>query len=76
MAEQLETYDEDGTFSATMFTGKLRHRAELDGRRNANLQVSEHDNTERDAVELTIGVPLISGDFGGTDAVTNAQNGE
>ncbi|OBR63736.1 hypothetical protein A7K91_08175 [Paenibacillus oryzae] len=76
LAEQLETYDEDGTYSATMYTGKLRHRAGLDGRRNANLQVSEHNNTERDAVELTIGVPLISGDFGGTDAVTNAQNGE
>ncbi|MHA7964714.1 hypothetical protein ACX93W_11260 [Paenibacillus sp. CAU 1782] len=76
LAENLEVYNEEGTFSATMFSGKLRHAAGLGGRRSANLQVSEHNYTESDSVELTIGVPLISGDFSGTDAAKTAQNGD
>lgn len=60
----LEQYEEDGTQSVTLSSGSLLLEQQLEQGKLANVQVSIHEHTERDELELTIGVPLITGEFG------------
>ncbi|QNK59640.1 hypothetical protein [Paenibacillus sp. PAMC21692] len=59
----LEQYEDGGTRSVTMLSDALLSSKALGHNRHANLQVAEHSSTETARNELTIGVPLISGDF-------------
>lgn len=59
----LEQYADEGTLSVTMLSDGLLSSKGLDDDRVANLQVAEHRSTETGREELTIGVPLITGDF-------------
>ncbi|MDQ6423374.1 YwmB family TATA-box binding protein [Paenibacillus sp. LHD-117] len=68
MGRVMEQYEDGGTRSVTLLTDKLLASQSLDGYRHANLQVAEHRNTENDRMEVTIGVPLITGDFSDVDA--------
>lgn len=63
MGRVLEQYEDGGTRSVTMISEALLSSMALDHYRHANLQVAEHRNTETELNELTIGVPLITGDF-------------
>lgn len=60
----LEQYKEDGTRSVTLSSRSILSVKQLDQGKYANVQVSVHRHTERDELELTIGVPLITGEFG------------
>ncbi|RIX52815.1 hypothetical protein D3P08_12500 [Paenibacillus nanensis] len=61
-----EEYDEEGTRSVTFSSGSLLSAQQLQRGRFANVQVSVHRHTERKERELTIGIPLITGEFGST----------
>lgn len=67
MGRIMEQYEDGGTRSVTMLTDKLLVSQKLDGYRSANLQAAEHRNTENGKLALTIGVPLLSGEFGAAD---------
>lgn len=60
----LEQYEEDGTASVTFSSASLLSAKQLERGKSANVQVSIHQHTERDELELTIGIPLITGEFG------------
>lgn len=63
----LERYDENGTVSVTLASDLLQSSQSLDSTRTANLQIASHLHTEREGqAELTVGVPLLSGDFAAT----------
>ncbi|MHA6485484.1 hypothetical protein ACX1C1_26675 [Paenibacillus sp. strain BS8-2] len=68
-----EQYEDGGTRSITMLSDGLLTTKALDQRRRANLQVAVHHSTEAARDELTIGVPLISGDFSSVTAVENVE---
>lgn len=63
LAEEREKYEDTGTISRTMYSGRLRSGIAVAHGRTANLQLAVHEDTESDARKLTIGVPLISGEF-------------
>lgn len=60
----IEQYEEDGTRSVTLSSSSVLSAQRLDQGKYANVQISVHRHTERDELELTIGVPLITGEFG------------
>lgn len=61
-----EEYNEEGTRSVTFSSGSILSAQQLQRGRFANVQVSVHQHTEREEQELTIGIPLITGEFGST----------
>ncbi|MCU6711997.1 YwmB family TATA-box binding protein [Paenibacillus sp. J5C_2022] len=63
LAEEREKYKDTGTISRTLYSGQLRSGIAVAQGRTANLQLALHEDTESDARKLTIGVPLISGEF-------------
>lgn len=69
-SEEVDRYEEGGTVSVTMYTPLLRHRiATKDGMR-ANVQLATHQANESSSRMLTIGIPIITGDY------TSAGGGE
>ncbi len=64
MGRVMEQYEDGETRSITLSTDKLLSEQPLDQYRYANLQLSEHRNTENGRTELTIGIPLLTGEFG------------
>ncbi|GKU76077.1 hypothetical protein [Paenibacillus sp. L3-i20] len=66
LGKVVEDYEDGGTWSVTLNSSKLLSSQSLDNKRSANLQISAHDHTERKMTELTIGIPLITGDFSST----------
>ncbi|MDF2834521.1 MAG: TATA-box binding protein [Paenibacillus sp.] len=68
MGRVLEQYEDGDTRSVTLSTDKLLAEQPLDKYRYANLQLSEHRNTENGRTELTIGIPLLTGEFGKAEA--------
>ncbi|MFD0961152.1 YwmB family TATA-box binding protein [Paenibacillus chungangensis] len=63
LAEEREKYEDAGTVSRTLYSAQLRSGITIAQGRMANLQLSLHEDTESDGSKLTIGVPLISGEF-------------
>ncbi|AJY73813.1 YwmB family TATA-box binding protein [Paenibacillus beijingensis] len=66
-ADSRDTYKDGATVSATYFTPLLTASVSLGGGKKGNLQLAVHDDTESKRIELTAGVPLISGDYSKAD---------
>ena len=64
VAQTVEEYRDQGTRSVTLFTARIKQYRWLNNEKMANLQVSLHENSITGEYDLTIGVPLISGEFG------------
>ncbi|MBH5317560.1 hypothetical protein I6N90_06980 [Paenibacillus sp. GSMTC-2017] len=62
----VEEYKDKGTWSVTLDSSSLLSSQPLGSDRYANLQVAAHEHTERKMTELTMGIPLITGDFAST----------
>lgn len=62
-AKPIDRYEEDGTVSATLFSGKLRSSVDTGGGKMANLQIALHKETNSEHTSLTIGIPVITGDY-------------
>ncbi|MCA0757805.1 YwmB family TATA-box binding protein [Paenibacillus sp. N4] len=62
-AKPVDRYEEDGTVSATLFSGKLRSSVDTGGGKMANLQIALHKETNSEQTALTIGIPVITGDY-------------
>ncbi|MFD0588633.1 hypothetical protein ACFQZE_11510 [Paenibacillus sp. GCM10027627] len=60
----LDDYRDGGTQVATLGSDLLFLSEKLSPRKTANVQISAHENTERKGIELTLGVPLLTGEFG------------
>lgn len=60
----LEEYDEGGTRSLTYHSSGLRSSKPLSPGRSASLQIVVHKGTEHALTELTIGTPVLTGEFG------------
>lgn len=73
MGRVVEQYEDGGTRSVTMISDALLSSMALDRNRHANLQVAEHRSTETELNELTIGVPLITGDFSSTQGTAELK---
>ncbi|WP_165861093.1 YwmB family TATA-box binding protein [Paenibacillus paeoniae] len=65
----LEEYQDQGTRSVTYSSALLQTSQPIGRGREANLQIAIHEHTEKGTVGLTIGVPLITGEFGAVEAV-------
>lgn len=72
LAQIVEQYEDNGTESSTLYTNLLRSFIWLNGEKMANLQMSEHRSTIDQKVTVTLGTPLISGEFG--ESVHNDAN--
>ncbi|WP_182914176.1 YwmB family TATA-box binding protein [Paenibacillus sp. 1011MAR3C5] len=64
----LEEYQDRGTRSTTYSSALLQTSQPIGRGRTANLQIAVHEHTEMQSTELTIGVPLITGEFGAVEA--------
>lgn len=64
VAQPVEEYRDQGTRSATLFTTLMKQYRWINNEKMANLQVALHENSIDGEYDLTIGVPLISGEFG------------
>ncbi|MBD2867847.1 YwmB family TATA-box binding protein [Paenibacillus arenilitoris] len=64
-AESVDRYEDGGTVSETFYTGKLRSGIEAGRGKTANLQVAAHRETETGKTALALGIPVITGDYGG-----------
>lgn len=69
----LEAYRDRGTQSTTYSSALLQTSQAIGRGRTANLQIAVHENTETRLTELTLGVPLITGEFGAVEAVQEAE---
>lgn len=64
IAQQVEEYVDRGTTSTTLFSSRIKQYLWLNNEKMANLQASLHESTADGEFTLTIGIPLISGEFG------------
>ncbi|MCR2802275.1 YwmB family TATA-box binding protein [Paenibacillus soyae] len=62
--KEVERYDDGRTTSLTLRSAILRLSQPMGNGRSANMQIAVHPNTERDEAEITVGVPLLTGEFG------------
>ncbi|MNZ84570.1 hypothetical protein D3C78_1033320 [compost metagenome] len=62
-ASQVDRYEDGGTVSETLYTEQLRSSIQVGGGSAANLQIALHRETETERFQLTIGIPVISGDY-------------
>lgn len=65
-AKLVEQYDELGTVSKLFYTNRLRASIAAGNGERANVQIAVHQSTESKLAELTIGVPVITGDYSST----------
>ncbi|MEK3882035.1 hypothetical protein [Paenibacillus sp. PL2-23] len=65
-AKEIDRYEDGGTSSVTMKSSTLRLTQAMGPGQghDANMQLALHANTEREEAELTIGIPLLTGEFG------------
>ncbi|WP_424769388.1 YwmB family TATA-box binding protein [Paenibacillus sp. sgz302251] len=61
-AKAIDRYEDEGTISETFYTGKLRSAIDFEGK-TANIQIAVHEEAETNKSLLTIGIPLITGDY-------------
>ncbi|MFF2889089.1 YwmB family TATA-box binding protein [Paenibacillus sp. NPDC057967] len=69
----LEEYRDRGTQSTTYSSALLQTSKPIGKGRTANLQIAVHEHTEKRMTELTLGVPLITGEFGAVESVEEAE---
>ncbi|WP_161601556.1 YwmB family TATA-box binding protein [Paenibacillus luteus] len=62
-ASLVDRYEDGGTVSETFYTRMLNATIAVQNGNSANYQVAVHKNTDTNNTALTIGIPLISGDY-------------
>jgi hypothetical protein len=62
-AKSVDRFVEGGTISETLYTGMLRSSIIAGSGKSANLQIALHKETNSDKTALTIGIPVITGDY-------------
>jgi len=62
----IEQYEDAGTLSKTMFSPQLNSYKWIDREKMANIQISVHEHSQTKQQVITLGIPLISGEFGET----------
>ncbi|KRE48811.1 YwmB family TATA-box binding protein [Paenibacillus sp. Soil522] len=69
-AGSIDRYEDGGTISETFFTRMLRSAIIVENGKSANIQIALHKETNSNNTELTIGIPVISGEY----SVFTAEN--
>lgn len=62
-AKTIDRFVDGGTISETLYTGMLRATIVAGNGKSANLQIGLHKETNSDKTALTIGIPVITGDY-------------
>ena len=62
--KEVDRYEDGGTSSVTLRSALLRLSQPIGQGQTANLQIAVHDNTELGKAEMTVGIPLLTGEFG------------
>lgn len=62
-AKSVDRYEEGGTISETFYTGMLRSTIAVSNGKSANFQIALHKQTNSDNTAITIGIPVITGDY-------------
>lgn len=62
-AKQIDRFEDGGIMSEMLFTSMLRSAIAVGGGKSANLQIAVHQERNSDQIALTIGVPIITGDY-------------
>ncbi|WP_028612212.1 YwmB family TATA-box binding protein [Paenibacillus harenae] len=62
-AKPIDRYEDGGTISETFYTGMLRSSIDAGSGKTANLQIALHKETHSDRTAISIGVPVITGDY-------------
>lgn len=73
VGQLIEQYEDEGTVSKTIFTPQLNNYIWLNEERMANMQISVHEHSQTKINTITLGVPLISGEFGETTTKNNTD---
>jgi len=69
-ARSVDRYEDGGTISETFFTRMLHSAIFVENGKSANFQIALHKETNSNNTELTIGIPVISGEY----SVFKAEN--
>lgn len=69
-AKSVDRYEDAGTISETFYTRMLHMAIAVENGRSANLQVALHKETNSENTALTIGIPVITGEY----SVFNGEN--
>lgn len=62
-AKSIDRFVDGGTVSETFYSGMLRSTIVIGSGKSANLQIGLHKETNSDKIALTIGIPVITGDY-------------
>lgn len=62
-AKSIDRFVDGGTISETLYSGMLRSTIVIGSGKSANLQIGLHKETNSDKTALTIGIPVITGDY-------------
>ncbi len=62
-AKRIDAYEDAGTVSATLHSARLAASVRMDGGQSANLQVAARSLEDSGRSALTIGIPLITGEY-------------
>jgi hypothetical protein len=62
-ARSIDRYEDGGTISETFYTRMLRSAIVVENGKSANFQIALHKDTNSDNTELTIGIPVITGEY-------------
>lgn len=62
-AGRVDQYRDGGTTSETFYTGKLYSAITAGGGKSANLQIAVHEDKNNGNTDLTIGIPVITGEY-------------
>lgn len=62
-ARSVDRYEDGGTISETFFTRMLHSAIFVENGKSANIQIALHKETNSNNTELTIGIPVISGEY-------------
>lgn len=62
-AKAVDHYEDKGTTSDMFYTRKLHSAITVENGKTANLQIALHKETNSDQTALTIGVPVITGEY-------------
>ncbi|MDQ8738165.1 YwmB family TATA-box binding protein [Paenibacillus sp. LHD-38] len=69
-AKSVDRYEDAGTISETFYTRMLQMAIAVENGRSANLQAALHKETNSENTALTIGIPVITGEY----SVFNGEN--
>lgn len=64
VGQLLDKYEDEGTKSNTLYTNMIHNNIWLINEKIANVQLSQHFSNFDNEKTVTIGIPLISGEFG------------